>query len=55
MLGDLVARILSLTRGGELAGPALRFAASVAAAIRRRERDHGRAARHQKGRDAPSS
>src|SRR5262245_32879640 len=55
MLGDLVARILSLTRGGELAGPALRFAASVAAAIRRREREHERAARHQNERDTPSS
>jgi hypothetical protein len=50
MLGDLVARILSLTRDGELAGPALRFAASVAAAIRRREREGERTARRQKER-----
>src|SRR5262245_33461144 len=55
MLVDLVARILSLTRGGELAGPAVRFAASVAAAVRKRDRAHEPAVPRQKARDSPSS
>jgi DNA-binding winged helix-turn-helix (wHTH) protein len=64
-LADLVARILSLTRDGELAAPARRFADAVAAAIRRRERvnepaataaaSQPRTARRQSARDTPSS
>src|SRR5262245_15448802 len=63
MLAGLVGRILALTAGGELAAPALRFAAAVAAAMRRHERagvhpattTRPRPAAPQKERDAPSS